>query len=63
MHAADLMVDGLVNIVSRPAAAADPGIELDRPDALVASFRDGKVMKFWWYNDQAVALEAVGLHA
>ncbi len=39
------------------------GIELTRPDALVASFRGGKVVKLEYHNDQALALEAVGLHA
>ena len=39
------------------------GIELTRPDALVASFRGGKVVKLGYYNDQALALEAVGLSA
>ena len=39
------------------------GIELTRPDALVASFRGGKVVKLGYYNDRAMALEAVGLRA
>jgi ketosteroid isomerase-like protein len=39
------------------------GIELTRPDALVASFRDRKAVKLGYYNDQALALEAVGLPA
>ncbi len=39
------------------------GIELSRPDALVASFRGGKAVKLGYYNDQALALEAVGLRA
>jgi ketosteroid isomerase-like protein len=37
------------------------GIELRRADALVASFRDGKVVKLGYYNDQDEALKAVGL--
>ena len=39
------------------------GIELIRADALVASFRGGKAVKLAYYNDQALALEAVGLPA
>jgi ketosteroid isomerase-like protein len=39
------------------------GIELTRPDALVASFRDRQAVKLGYYNDQALALEAVGLPA
>ena len=37
------------------------GIELDRRDALVASFRSGKAVKLGYYNDQMQALTAVGL--
>jgi ketosteroid isomerase-like protein len=37
------------------------GVELRRADALVASFRDGKVVKLGHYNDQAQTLEAMGL--
>jgi hypothetical protein len=37
------------------------GVELTRPDALVASFRGGKAVKLGYYNDQTQALEAVGL--
>ena len=36
-------------------------IELTRPDALIASFRDGKALKLGYYNDQAAALQAAGL--
>ena len=37
------------------------GVELRRADALVGSFRGGKAVKLGYYNDQAQALEAVGL--
>jgi hypothetical protein len=37
------------------------GLELKRADAMVASFRGGKVVKLGYYNDQAQALRAVGL--
>jgi ketosteroid isomerase-like protein len=43
------------------ATGKESGIELSRPDAVVASFRDGNVVKVGYYNDQAVALQAVGL--
>jgi ketosteroid isomerase-like protein len=39
------------------------GIELTRSDAIVASFRGGKAVKLGYYNDQAPALQAVGLRA
>jgi hypothetical protein len=37
------------------------GVELRRSDALVASFSGDKAVKFGYYNDQALALKAVGL--
>jgi ketosteroid isomerase-like protein len=37
------------------------GVELTHPDAVVASFRNGKAVKLGYYSDQAAALEAVGL--
>jgi ketosteroid isomerase-like protein len=45
------------------ATGKGSGIELSRLDALVASFRGGKVVKLGYYNDQALALEDVGLRA
>jgi hypothetical protein len=45
------------------ATGKGSGIELSRLDALAASFRDGKAVKLEYYNDQALALEAVGLRA
>jgi ketosteroid isomerase-like protein len=37
------------------------GIELARDDAVLAEFRDGKIVRIGYYNDQAQALQAVGL--
>jgi ketosteroid isomerase-like protein len=37
------------------------GIELERQDATVVDYRDGKMVRIGYYNDQAKALEAVGL--
>jgi ketosteroid isomerase-like protein len=37
------------------------GIELTREDAVLAEFRDGKIVRLGYYNDQAQALEAAGL--
>jgi ketosteroid isomerase-like protein len=37
------------------------GIELARDDAVVAEYRDGKIVRIAYYNDQSQALEAVGL--
>ena len=37
------------------------GIELGRDDALLAEFRDGKIVRLGYYNDQAQARKAAGL--
>ena len=37
------------------------GIELARDDAVVAEYRDGKIVRIAYYNDRSQALEAVGL--
>ena len=37
------------------------GIELTREDAVLADHRDDKIVRIGYYNDQAQALEAVGL--
>ena len=36
------------------------GIELARNDALVARFRDGKIVKLGYYNDQEYARRDAG---
>jgi ketosteroid isomerase-like protein len=55
--------DQAIALFRMVATGKGSGIELTRPDALVASFRDGKAVKLGYYNDQALALEAVGLRA
>ena len=37
------------------------GIELDRNDAVLATLRDGKIVKLGYYNDQEKALAAASL--
>jgi len=37
------------------------GIELGRDDAVLAEFRDGRIVRLGYYNDQHKALEAAGL--
>ena len=39
------------------------GIELTREDAVLANFRNGKIVRIAYYNDQHQALKAVGLEA
>jgi ketosteroid isomerase-like protein len=55
--------DQAIALFRMVAKAKGSGIELTRADALVASFRGGKVVKLGYYNDQALALEAVKLRA
>jgi ketosteroid isomerase-like protein len=37
------------------------GIELDRDDALLGEFRNGKIVRLGYYNDRQQAREAAGL--
>jgi ketosteroid isomerase-like protein len=53
--------DRAIALFKMVAKGRGSGVELTRPDAVVASFREGKVVKLGYYSDQAVALEAVGL--
>jgi ketosteroid isomerase-like protein len=55
--------DQVIALFRMVATGKGSGIELTRPDAVVASFRGGKAVKLGYYNDQALALEAVGLRA
>jgi ketosteroid isomerase-like protein len=43
------------------ARGKSSGVELVRGDAAIAEFRDGKIVRIAYYNDQAQALEAAGL--
>jgi hypothetical protein len=65
-HIEDLQVraggdDRAIALFTMVAKGRGSGVELTRPDALVASFRGGKAVKLGYYNNQAQALEAVGL--
>jgi ketosteroid isomerase-like protein len=53
--------DQAIALFTMVAKGKGSGVELTRPDALVASFRAGKAVKLGYYNDQTQALEAVGL--
>jgi ketosteroid isomerase-like protein len=43
------------------ARGTGSGVELARDDAAIGEFRDGKIVRIAYYNDQAQALEAAGL--
>jgi ketosteroid isomerase-like protein len=53
--------DQAIALFQMVAKGRGSGVEITRPDAVVASFRDGKAVKLGYYSDQAVALKAVGL--
>jgi ketosteroid isomerase-like protein len=53
--------DQVIALFTMVVKGRGSGVELRRADALVASFRGGKAVKLGYYNDQAQALEAVGL--
>ena len=53
--------DRAIALFQMVARGKGSSVELTRPDALVAWFRDGKVAKLGYYNDQALALQAAGL--
>jgi ketosteroid isomerase-like protein len=55
--------DQAIALFTMVAKGTGSGIGPSELDALVASFRGGKAVKLGYYNDQALALEAVGLHA
>jgi ketosteroid isomerase-like protein len=55
--------DQAIALFRMVATGKGSGIELTRQDALVASFRDTRAIKLGYYNDQALALKAVGLRA
>jgi ketosteroid isomerase-like protein len=55
--------DQAIALFRMVATGKGSGVELTRSDALVASFRDRRAVKLGYYNDQAVALESVGLRA
>jgi len=43
------------------AVGAGSGIAVERGDGMVWTFRDGKLARLDYFNDQNQALEAVGL--
>ena len=53
--------DRTISLFKMIARGKGSGIELVRDDAVVAEYRDGKIVRIGYYNDQSQALEAVGL--
>jgi ketosteroid isomerase-like protein len=50
-----------ISLFKMIAKGKGSGIELVRDDAVVADFRDGRIVRLAYYNDQSQALEAAGL--
>jgi ketosteroid isomerase-like protein len=53
--------DRTISLFKMIARGKGSGIELTREDAVVANFRNGKIVRLAYYNDQGEALKAVGL--
>ena len=53
--------DSVVAVVRMHAKGMGSGLELDRRDAIVYRFRDGKIARADYYNNKAEALEAADL--
>jgi ketosteroid isomerase-like protein len=53
--------DRVVAVFRMTARGASSGIVVERQDALVQGFRDGKIVRIDYYNNPEQALKAVGL--
>jgi len=53
--------DCTVSLFKRIVRGKGSGIELTREDATLAEFRDGRIVRIGYYNNQAQALAAAGL--
>ena len=53
--------DRVVSLFRIRAVGAGSGIAVERGDGMVWTFRDGKLARLDYFNDQNQALEAVGL--
>jgi ketosteroid isomerase-like protein len=53
--------DAVVFVFQMTAKGKGSGVEVRRRDAMVWTFRDGKVVRLDYYNSESLALAAVGL--
>ncbi len=53
--------DGVIVLFRMVAKGAHSGLELERDDAVVYRFRNGKIARVDYYNDQTRALQAAGV--
>jgi ketosteroid isomerase-like protein len=52
--------DVVVAVILLKARGRDSSVDVERQDAIVYQFRDGRVTRFDYYNSRQQALEAVG---
>jgi ketosteroid isomerase-like protein len=53
--------DRVVIVVRMTATGRSSGVSIDRRDAMVQQWRDGKIVRFDYYNDRDTALKAAGV--
>ena len=53
--------DYVIALFRMIAKGAHSGLELERHDAIIYRIRGGKIVRIEYFNDQGLALEAVGL--
>jgi ketosteroid isomerase-like protein len=53
--------DRVVSLFRIRAVGAGSGVSVERGDGMVWTFRDGKLARLDYFNDQAEAIEAAGL--
>jgi len=55
--------DKVLSLFKIVATGKGSRIELSRDDASITEFRDGRISKIGYYNDQELAREAIGLES
>jgi ketosteroid isomerase-like protein len=53
--------DQVVSLIVMRVTGRGSGVSVERKDAIVSTFQDGKITRIDYYNDQTQALEAAGL--
>jgi ketosteroid isomerase-like protein len=53
--------DRVVIVVRMTATGRSSGVSIDRQDAMVQEWRDGKIVRFDYYNNRDAALTAAGV--
>jgi ketosteroid isomerase-like protein len=52
----------VVSLITHRAKGRESGLPMHLPMALIATLRNGKIIRFDAYDDRAAALDAAGLH-